>query len=366
MQILIVNTGSASVKLDLVEIAPDGIHSCCQGRYSPDAGTPEALLTRFLDENDIEAVDGISHRVVHGGSEFMDSCIVNEATEAAIERLGAVAPLHNPRAYAWIRACRRLGRPQVAAFDTAFYAQLPSAAAHYALPYDAMQRHGVRRYGFHGIAHRAMWQRWCELRPDLPEGGRLISLQLGGGCSITATANGAALDTSMGFSPLEGLMMATRSGDVDPGVVIYWMREAGISPDDMDAVLNQDSGLLGVSGRSANVDELLDQDDPRCRLALEMYTYRARKYVGAYLAVLGGADGVVFGGGVGEHVPWIREGILQPMQWCGITFDAAANARATGGEAALHANDSATEIWVLPVDEAAVLAREAYRLLTHA
>ena len=246
--------------------------------------------------------------------------------------------------------------PQVAVFDTAFYARLPAVAATYALPRELAARHGLRRYGFHGLAHQALWSRWRELRPDVADGGRLISFQLGAGCSVTAVERGAARDTSMGFSPLEGLVMATRSGDIDPALVTYLQRVEDLSAEESERLLNERSGLLGISGVSGDMRKLLAADDPHARLAVELYCYRARKYLGAYMAVLGGADAILFGGGVGENAAGVRARILAGFEWAGIRLDAAENSAAAGREGRLSAVDSRMDAWVIPVDEARILA----------
>jgi acetate kinase len=286
--------------------------------------------------------------------------------EAEIERLAPLAPLHNPLALAWIRACReQLGAelPQVAVFDTGFYARLPEVARTYALPYTLMRKLIVRRYGFHGLAHEAMWRRWRALRSA---DKCVISLQLGAGCSITAVCNGAPVDTSMGFSPLEGLVMATRAGDVDPGLLLYLQRAEGMTPERLEKLLNEESGLLGVSGASSDMRALLTSSDPQARLAVDLYCYRARKYIGAYLATLGGADAILFGGGVGEHAPAVRAKILDSMQWAGIVLDAARNDAAIGTEARISDLNSKVEVWVVPVDEAVILAQAAQAVLGQA
>ena len=236
-------------------------------------------------------------------------------------------------------------------------------ATAYALPYDLTEQHAIRRYGFHGIAHRAMWQRWRQLRPDLADGGRLITIQLGGGCSITATDNGLPQDTSMGFSPLEGLVMATRCGDIDPGIISYLMRQLGMSADDIDNVLNEKSGLMGLSGQSENIVDLIHNRDQRSRLAVDLYCYRVRKYLGAFQMILGGVDGIVFGGGVGEHVPEVREKVLNGMSWCGIELSKESNQQAIGREAQISHANSAVDVRVIPVDEASLLAQEAVAVL---
>jgi acetate kinase len=222
---------------------------------------------------------------------------------------------------------------QVAAFDTALFTDLPRVAAEYALPPSLGTEVGVRRYGFHGLAHEAMLQAWCCLYPELEHGGRLITLQLGGGCSATAFQCGRPVDTSMGFSPPEGLVMATRSGDVDPAVIAHLQKRTGFSADEVIRQLNENCGLAGVSGMPADPATLLCHDSPQAQFAIELYCYRIRKMIGAYLAVLGGCDGIVFGGGVGEHVAGVRARALQNLAWAGIELDPALNDLADGGNA---------------------------------
>jgi acetate kinase len=366
MRVLTVNTGSASTKLALFEVSERGakrLHSVSH----PAGGDPADGLAAFMDESGGASPDAIAHRVVHGGAEMTGPRRIDADTAERIARLGEIAPLHNPIAHTWIEGCRRhFGNemPQVAIFDTGFYAELPGRAARYALPNDLASRHGIRRYGFHGIAHGAMNTRWRDLRPDLRRGGRLISIQLGGGCSITATDEGRPLDTSMGFSPVEGLVMTSRSGDLDPSIVTYLMRRDGLSPDAMDDLLNHRSGLAGLAGGDGDMRALLRSDAPEAEHAIESYCYRARKYIGAYMAVLGGADGIVFGGGVGENATTIRARILSGMGWCGIALDRQINAAVQGREARLAAQGSKVDLWVIPVDEQSVLAREAFRMLS--
>jgi acetate kinase len=367
MAILTVNTGSSSIRLAIFTgadstVAPSPIRS---GHFSPRDGEPEALLRRFLSEPPTTGIDLVAHRVVHGGSRFTESRRIDRETERAIEDLAELAPLHNPVSLRWIRACREvLGNDvlQAASFDTAFFSSLPQVAATYALPGDLCRRHGIRRFGFHGLAHQSMWRRWRELRREIEAGGRVISLQLGSGASIAAIARGEPKDTSMGFSPLEGLVMATRSGDVDPGVLTYLQRVEGLTPEALEELLNRSSGLLGVSGISNDMRELLASDAPDARLAIDLFCYRGRKYLGSYLAVLGGADAILFGGGVGENGVPVRERILSGFEWCGIALDRALNQATTGREGRISAADSKVEVWVLPVDEAVILSQEATRV----
>lgn len=367
MNILTVNTGSSSVRLALFEAGDSNIDCLSRLSFSSKEGMPDALLRRFLAGSGLPDISAVSHRVVHGGMRFVESCLIESETEHEIEKLSSLAPLHNPVALKWIRTCRDVlgsAAPQIAVFDTAFYSAMPDKTKTYALPKSLCDEHGIRRYGFHGIAHRAMCLQWRELRTDLDNGGRTISLQLGSGCSVTAIENGRPLDTSMGFSPLEGLMMSTRSGDIDPGVLLYLQKSAGFSADEIDIILNKSSGLLGVSGTSSDMRELLNTDTPEARLAIDMYCYRAKKYIGAYMASLGGADGIVFGGGVGENAPVIRQKILEGMQWCGIDLDDKRNNRIIGNGGRISSDTGMVDLRVIQVDEAMVLAQEAIALIS--
>ena len=366
MVVLTVNTGSSSIKLAAFASDATGLRVCGAARYESNTTDPCARLKIFMEQHAIVPPQLIAHRVVHGGAHLTSSRRIDAAVEAEIERIAPLAPLHNPLALAWIRACRTvLGPevPQVAVFDTAFYASLPEVAATYALPQELSTRHSLRRYGFHGLAHQAMCRRWQALHPEIRGGGRVISFQLGAGCSVTASDWGIARDTSMGFSPLEGLVMATRSGDVDPGLVTYLQQVESLSAEEVARLLNHQSGLLGVSGLSADMRELLATDDPRARLAVALYCYRARKYLGAYLAVLGGADAILFGGGVGENAAAVRAEILGGLEWTGIHLDAAANLASAGREGCISTPDSRIQVWVIPVDEAQILAQEALAVM---
>ncbi len=361
MRLLAVNTGSSSVRLALYVCVAGDIKLISARRYS---GTvhPDSTLREFMSDGQ---VDIVAHRVVHGGEKLSDPCVIDNDVEAEIDRLSTLAPLHNPRALAWIRCCRGKfgnGIPQVAVFDTGFYAALPVSARSFALPQQLVNRLRLRRYGFHGIAHQAMWRRWQRIHSENAKGRRVISMQLGAGCSITAISNGLPQDTSMGFSPLEGLVMATRSGDIDPGLLLHLLRQEQMSIDELDHLLNQDSGLYGMSGES-DMRKLLDSVDPAVQCALDLYCYRARKYVGAYLAVLGGAEAILFGGGVGEHSPVIRERILAGMEWAGIILDSSVNHATVGTETRISRNDSLVEVWSIPVDEAQYIAEDAVNLL---
>jgi len=365
MIILTVNTGSSSVRLGAFTGNKSGIRKLADSKYTSEE-SPSSILEKFALDNELRNISVMAHRVVHGGTKFLGSCVIDADVETEIDRLSSLAPLHNPHALKWIRACRaKFGDhvPQVAVFDTAFYSSLPEAAAAYALPKDLRTKYGIRRYGFHGIAHSAMWKRWRELHPEVKEGGKAISLQLGAGCSMTAVHSGKVVDTSMGFSPLEGLVMATRSGDIDPSIPYYLMRSGGLPIEEIENILNHSSGLLGISGISADMRTLLESDYADARFAIDLFCYRIKKYLGAYIAVLQGADAILFGGGVGENAPQVRTNVLVDLKWLGIVIDTKANSVTIGTEGRISSLESRTEVWVIPVDEASILAEEAAALI---
>lgn len=365
MHILTINTGSSSVRLAVFESKNRRIVAHQSAHYPVLNGDEvEALRGMLPGASDDPPI--IAHRIVHGGQHLTEVCLIDAAVEEEIERLVPLAPLHNPAALRWLRAARvAFGEDveQVAVFDTAYYTALPKIASTYALPQEFCQSKGLCRYGFHGLAHRAMWQRW-QSRVSAGANSRVISFQLGSGCSVTATRDGFAQDTSMGFSPLEGLVMATRAGDIDPGLILYLQTEIGFSPNDIDTLLNRESGLLGLSGLSSDMRELLNSTAPAAQFAIDVYCYRARKYLGAYLAVLGGVDAILFGGGVGENSPEIRRRILAGMEFAGIVLSGQANARAVGIEDRISTDDSRVGVYVIPVDEGVVLAKEAIQVIS--
>lgn len=365
MKILTVNTGSSSVRLAAFARHEEKLTELASVREDS-GGEPEDTLQEFVQTHKLAKVNVVVHRVVHGGMRLTSPCLIDRDVEREIERLAPLAPLHNPVALKWIRGASGVfgaHTPQVAVFDTAFFTHLPTVAQTYAIPHELTEKYRLRRYGFHGLAHQAMWQAWRDQHPDFLQNGKIISMQLGAGCSITATDKGLPRDTSMGFSPLEGLMMATRSGDLDPGLMTFLQRQESLTPEEMDRLLNEQSGLSGVSGISADIRKLLKSEDERERLAIDLYCYRARKYLGAYLAVLGGTNAVVFGGGVGENVPIVREKILAGMEWCGIHLDAKKNSDASG-MSCISSETSEVEVWVASVNEAAILAQEAEAVIS--
>jgi acetate kinase len=317
-------------------------------------------------------IDAVGHRVVHGGERFQRSVRIDDAVLRGIEDMIDLAPLHNPHNLKGVAASRAvLGSevPHVAVFDTAFHHTIPERAYLYAIPYQLYRRHKVRRYGFHGTSHRYVAYRWRELTGVTREATRIITLHLGNGCSACAIDHGNSIDTSMGFTPLEGLVMGTRSGDLDPAVLEYLGVKEGLSPTEVDNLLNKQSGLLGLSGLTNDMRELLaeahENDDRRSRLAIDIFCYRARKYIGSYLAALGGADAVVFAGGIGENAAEIRTEICRGLAWAGVEIDDAANARLVGGaEGRITRDGSRLAVWVIPTDEELLIARDTFRVVT--
>ena len=333
--------------------------------------TSEGSGVPITSTADIEAV---GHRVVHGGERFGASTLVTDDVWRELEELIELAPLHNPHNLKGIAAARRAlgpGIPQVAVFDTAFHYTLPETAFLYAIPYQLYRRHGVRRYGFHGTSHRYVAHRYRQLTGRSPEDTNIITVHLGNGASACAIAGGKSIDTSMGFTPLEGLVMGTRSGDLDPAIVEFITVKEGLSVAEVDSMLNKQSGLLGVSGLTADMRELLAEEaengDRRARLAIDLFCYRVRKYIGAYLAAMNGAEAIVFAGGIGENSPEVRARICAGLDWLGAKLDVEHNAALSGGsEGRFDAEGSRLQLWVIPTDEELLIARDTYRVVTGA
>jgi acetate kinase len=365
--VVTVNSGSTSVKLAAFEArSQDDVTQISHDHVTGENLVPREVLMRFLAKLQ-GAPAAMAHRVVHGGRRFTAPVRIDSSVLRGIQALSELAPLHNPKAVEWIEAACSVAGPdvaQVAAFDSAFFSSLPRVAGEYALASRYGVDEGVRRYGFHGLAHEALWRRWSQLHPDLPLGGRVITLQMGGGVSAAAIERGKPMDTSMGFSPLEGLVMGTRSGDLDPAVVPYLEKRLRKSSDEIIALLNHESGVFGLSGGVTDLGKLAADPAPQAQFAVDLYCYRARKYIGAYLAVLGGCDGIVFGGGVGEHVPAVRQRILAGMGWAGIEIDATANEAARGQEARIDSSRQPVRVYVIPAEEEGVLAGAALAIMT--
>ncbi len=365
--VVTVNSGSTSVKLAAFEArGTDRVTQISHDHLTGEKLVPREVLSGFLAKLPT-APDAMAHRVVHGGRHFPAPVRIDPSVMTAIQELSELAPLHNPKALEWIKAASSVAGPdviQIAAFDTSFFSSLPRVAGEYALAAKYGVDQDVRRYGFHGLAHEALWRRWTQLRPDLPRGGRVITLQLGGGASVAAIDRGQPLDTSMGFSPLEGLVMQTRSGDLDPAVVPHLQKRLRKDSDAIISLLNRESGVAGLSGGDTDLSHLAADPDPQSQFTVDLYCYRARKYIGAYLTVLGGCDGIVFGGGVGEHVPVVRQRILAGLGWAGIEIDATANDAARGQEARIDSSKLPVRVQVIPVEEEAVMVAAAMDILS--
>lgn len=367
MRILTVNSGSSSLKLAVFELQGRELVRLAKISEPIDSAGYAAAIAKVLVSHS-GGVDVVVHRVVHGGDRFTHSQVIDAEVEVAIEALASLAPLHNPPALLAIQAVRQLLGTrvvQIAAFDTAFFCSLPPAAARYALPRALTDRLGIRRFGFHGLAHEGRWRRWAQIGGADIAGSRVISLHLGAGCSMAAIADGKAQDVSMGFSPLEGLVMATRCGDVDPSVLLYLLRSGELSLEQLGRMLNHESGLLGLSGHSGDMRVLINSSNPADQLAVDVFVLRVRKYLGAFAAVLGGVDAILIGGGIGEYQPGVRARIFEKMKWLGVELDAAHNDNTVNCEAGVHTNGSAVALWVIPTDEERALADEAIQLMSN-
>lgn len=309
----------------------------------------------------VSEIDAVGHRVVHGGESFSDSVLIDDRTKEILDSLAELAPLHNPANVTGIRAAEKImpKTPQVAVFDTAFHSTIPSHAHLYAIPYTIYQRHKVRRYGFHGTSHKYVSQRAAELMGRDITDLKIISCHLGNGASIAAIAGGKSVDTSMGFTPLEGLMMGTRSGDIDPGAIFYIMRKEGLTLHEIDSMLNKHSGLFGIAGVSdmRDIEKGIEEDDKLCKLAFDIYEYRIRKYIGSYIAAMNGVDAIVFTAGIGENTPALRSQLVANLPYLGISINEENN-RKRGEDIEISTPDSKVKVFVIPTDEELVIARD--------
>ncbi len=397
MNVLVLNCGSSSVKFQFIETDAERIaaHSDLVHFYGlvEKIGTAEAVITyafgaegpqrhgeellthhaamsRMLEilRSRALAVDAIGHRIVHGGQRLTESCRLDEEVVREVERAIPLAPLHNPNNLKGYRVCRELfpDLPQVGVFDTAFHHTLPPEAFLYGLPYDYYRRQGIRRYGFHGISVRYIFYRYRERTGAAREQSNVIACHLGNGCSVTAIRNGRSADTSMGFTPLEGLIMGTRSGDLDPSILLHLMSKEELMPHEVSTLLNRWSGLYGLSGESGDMRTLLasmEAGDERSRLAVEVFCYRLRKYIGAYWAALGRLDAVIFTGGIGQNAALVRQMTCAGLEPLGLVLDERANLALGAGEADIAASESKVRVWVIPTNEELLIARDTYRVL---
>ena len=394
MKVLVINAGSSSVKYYLYQMPEAKV--LAKGAVER-VGEAEARLTHSFDgptwtsevavsdvndavnlvfdtlvREDVGVMGGISeigavgHRVVHGGEEFTGSVIIDDRVIGSIEKYADLAPLHNPPNLAGIRAvgARLPGVTQVACFDTAFHTTIPKVAYIYGLPYELYEKYGIRRYGFHGISHRYVARRVAALMGRGKYDVNAITCHLGNGCSITAVKGGRSIDTSMGFTPLEGVPMGTRSGDLDPAILFY-LADKGYDAQSLKTLCNKKSGLLGISGLSNDIRNLLQlsaEGKERATLAIDVFCYRIRKYIGAYAAVLEPLDAIAFTGGIGENAVSLREQICRGMSQIGVQLDPAANDTVVGEEARISAPDSPVRVFVIPTNEQLAIAKDTYEL----
>ncbi|MBC7327456.1 acetate kinase [bacterium] len=330
---------------------------------------PEMGVIKSLDE-----IDAVGHRVVHGGEKFTGSVLIDSDVEKAIEDCISLAPLHNPPNLTGIRAAKALlpNIPHVAVFDTAFHSTIPNYAYIYALPYEFYEKYGIRRYGFHGTSHYYVSRRAMEYLQKTfgiaPSESKIITCHLGNGCSITAVLGGRSIDTSMGFTPAEGLVMGTRCGDIDPAIIPFLMEKEDFSPKDIDEVLNKKSGLLGISGETndmRDIEEAVAKGHKRAKLAFDIFCYRVKKYIGAYAAALGGLHAIVFTGGIGENGPMEREAICHGLEFLGVKINPAKNDETIRGkEADISEEDAPVRVLVVPTNEELVIAEETRRVVS--
>lgn len=408
MNVLVLNAGSSSLKFQVIDTDPQTMATDTDRRIAK--GTIERIgsqaLLRFENGagraarnaqpvrdhraaidiavrwlvsqeadipqiNSLADIHAVGHRVVHGGEKFTASTLITPEVIDGIEECIDLAPLHNPDNLRGIAAVTEIfgaGIPQAAVFDTAFHHSMPEQSFLYAIPYQFYRRHRVRRYGFHGTSHRYVAYRYRKLLDIPKEQVNIITLHLGNGCSAAAIAGGRSVDTSMGLTPLEGLVMGTRSGDVDPAVIEYLMEKEGFNINQMDTLLNKQSGLLGISGLTNDMRDLLaeeqENNDRRAHLAVQIFVQRIRKYVGAYLAEMNGADAIVFAGGIGENSAMIRQRVCQQMEWLGLHLDEQQNNTLMAGtEGRISADSSRLHAYVIPTDEELLIARDTVRLV---
>jgi len=395
MKILVVNCGSSSIKFQLYsmpdrQVVAKGLVERIGEPGSAlkfHSGSDEHRVERTIPDHDEgmrlilecllgsaghglsepQAIAAVGHRVVHGGEEFTGSVLIDDRVLASIDRYVDLAPLHNPANLTGIRAARHAmpGIPHVACFDTAFHATIPQVAYLYALPLAVYEQYGVRRYGFHGSSHRYVATRTAELLRQSPSATNCITVHLGNGCSITAVRRGKSVDTSMGLTPLEGLVMGTRSGDIDPAILFH-LADKGYDLPSLNRLCNKQSGLLGVSGISNDMRTLTDAaaaGDQHAQLAIDIFCYRVRKYIGAYMAVLGRVDAISFTGGIGQRAVGVRAEICRDLEPLGIELDPVCNQQAAGGEAVISAARSRVQLFVVPTDEEVVIASDTYDIV---
>ncbi|MFJ8528056.1 acetate kinase [Bacillus sp. NPDC094106] len=391
-KIIAINAGSSSLKFQLFEMPSEKVltkglverigledsiftitvngEKQTEVTSIPDHGVAVNMLLNKLTENGIlkslDEISGIGHRVVHGGEKFDDSAVITDEVLAEIEHLSELAPLHNPAHVVGIKAFQAVlpNVPAVAVFDTAFHQTMPEESFLYSLPYEYYEKYGVRKYGFHGTSHKYVTQRAAELLGRPLESLRLLSCHLGNGASIAAVEGGKSIDTSMGFTPLAGVTMGTRSGNIDPALIPYIMEKTGQSVEEVLNVLNKKSGMLGLSGFSSDlrdIEQAEEEGNHRAEVALDVFVGRIHKYIGSYAARMKGVDAIIFTAGIGENSALIRERVLEGLEFMGVYFDAKRN-NIRGEEAFINFPHSPVKIIVIPTDEEVMIARDVVRL----
>ena len=395
MKILVINAGSSSLKYQLIDMENESLlaKGLCErigidGRltHKPQNGKPvyeadvpfpthkeaiEAVLEKLTSKEygvveTMAEIGAVGHRVLHGGIEFTESCVVDDACEAAIKKCFPLGPLHNPANLMGIKACQAAmpGVPQVAVFDTSFGMSMTPEAYIYAIPYEYYENDSIRRYGFHGTSHRFVSARACEIMGK--KGTRVINCHLGNGSSVSASIDGKCVDTSMGLTPLEGLPMGTRSGNLDPAILQFIMNKYGYTADEMLNILNKKSGVLGISGVGSDFRDLekaAKEGNERAQLALDKFAYEVRKYIGSYTAAMGGVDIITFTAGIGENGPHMRESICRGPEFLGVRVDHEKN-QVRGKETDISAADSTVKVYVIPTNEELMIARDTLALVT--
>lgn len=398
MKILVLNCGSSSVKYKLIDTSSeavlaeggaekigladgflkykkaDGSKAIIELGQTDHNGAVKAILNLLTDPvegciKNYAEIDAVGHRVVHGAEKFSQSVLITDEVKDMIKQCYDLAPLHNPANMTGIEAITALMPevPQVAVFDTAFHQTMPAKSFMYALPYKYYTEDGVRRYGFHGTSHRYVSARVCEILGEDINSRRIITCHIGNGGSITAVLNGKSVDTSMGLTPTEGLMMGTRVGDIDPGALTYIMKKHNLTVDQLQAIINKESGVLGISGKSSDMREIeaaVNAGDERATLALNMYEQRITKYIGAYAAEMGGVDIIVFTGGVGENQTGLRANVCAPLAFMGVELDLELNAKTRGTETVISTPDSKVTVVVVPTDEELMIARDTEAIIS--
>ena len=398
MKVLVINCGSSSIKYQLIDMTDESVLAIglvdkvgLNGSYIKNEradGDKVKLEGNIFDHQqgieyvlgvitsekhgsikDLKEIDAVGHRVVHGGEAFNGSVNITDEVIKTMEDCVELAPLHNPPNLKGIYAVNELmpGTPQCGVFDTAFHQSMEAKSFMYAIPYALYKKHGIRRYGFHGSSHKYVSMRLAEITDLDLNNSKIITCHLGNGASIAAIKNGKSVDTSMGLTPVEGLMMGTRCGDLDVGALTFIMNKEDIGLAATNTLLNKHSGVLGVSGVSSDMRDLEDaakDGNERAKLALDMYTFRVKKYIGSYAAVMGGVDAIIFTGGIGENACDMREDIMKDFEFLGVDFDAKANDGLRGKEKLISKEGSKTSVWVIPTNEELVIARDTLEILS--